>query len=68
MCKKSFIDPIPHTQHCPICVSSHPVMVPQTIPYRRRFNFMKTNWNGYSTELDKLIEEVEPIPANPRVL
>ena len=24
---------------------------------------MKADWNGYSAELDKLIEEVEPIPA-----
>ena len=39
-------------------------MVPQTIPFRGRFNFMKADWNGYSAELDKLIEDVEPIPAN----
>ena len=25
---------------------------------------MKADWIGYSAELDKLIEEVEPIPAN----
>ena len=50
--------------HNPICVSAHPVMVPQTIPVRRRFNFMKADWNGYTAELDKLIEDVEPIPAN----
>ena len=58
------MDPIPHTQHRPICVSAHPVMVPQTIPFRRRFNSMKADWNGYSAELYKLIEHVEPIPAN----
>ena len=45
MCKKSIMDPITHTQHRPICVSAHPVMVPQTIPFRRRFNFMKADWN-----------------------
>ena len=64
MCKKSIMDHIPHTQHHQICVSAHPVMVPQTIPFRRRFNAMKADWNGYSAELDKLIEDVEPIPAN----
>ena len=64
MCKKSTMDPIPHTQHNPICVSTHPVMVPQTIPFRQRFNFMKADWNGYSAELNKLIEDVEPVPAN----
>ena len=25
---------------------------------------MKADWNGYSAELDELIEDVEPIPAN----
>ena len=25
---------------------------------------MKSDWNGYSAEHDKLIEDVEPIPAN----
>ena len=34
MGKKSIIDPIPHTQHRSIGVSAHPVMVPQTIPFR----------------------------------
>ena len=64
MCKKSIMDPITHTQYRPICVSAHPVMVPQTIPFRWRFNFMKADWNGYSVELVKLIEDVDPIPVN----
>ena len=64
MCKKSVMDPIPHTQHCPICVSVQPVVVPQPTPFRRRFNFRKADWNGYSTELDNSIEDVEPIPSN----
>ena len=29
-----------------------------------RFNFMNADRNGYSAELDRLIEDVEPIPAN----
>ena len=33
ICKMSIMDPIPHTQHHPICVSDHPVMVPQTIHF-----------------------------------
>ena len=64
MCKKSVMDPIPHTQHRPICVSVQPVVVPQPTPFRRRFNFRKTDWNGYSTELDNSIEDVKPIPSN----
>ena len=61
MCKKSVMDPIPHTQHRSICVSVQPVVVPQPTPFRRRFNFRKADWNGYSTELDNSIEDVEPI-------
>ena len=41
MCKKSVMDPIPHTQHRPICVSVQPVVVPQPTPFRRRFNLRK---------------------------
>ena len=52
MCKKSVMDPNPHTQHRPICVRVQPVVVPQPTPFRRRFNFRKADWNGYSTELD----------------
>ena len=63
-CKESIVDPISHTQHSPICVSAHPVIVRKTITFRRRFNFMEADWRGYSAEIDKLIEDVEPIPAN----
>ena len=65
LCKKSIMDPIPHTQHRPVCVSAHPVMVPHKLYLSDgRFNFIKADWNGYSAELDKLIEDVGPIPAN----
>ena len=64
MCKKSVMDPIPDTQHRPICVSVQPVVVPQPTPFRRRFNCRKADLNGYSTELDNHIEDVEPIPSN----
>ena len=64
MCKKSVMDPIPHTQHRPICVSVQPVVVPQPTPFWGRFNLRKVDWNGYSTELDNHIEDVEPIPSN----
>ena len=31
MCKRSVMEPTPHTQHRPICVNGHPVIVPQSI-------------------------------------
>ena len=64
MCEKSVLDPIPRTQHRPICVTVHPVIVPQPTPFRRRFNPRKAKWDDLSTDFDEAIEEVEPIPEN----
>ena len=64
MCGKSVMEPIPHTQHRLICTRANPVVVAHPTPFRRRFNLRKADWDSYSTELDKLIEDVEPIPEN----
>ena len=56
MCEKSVLDPIPRTQHRPICVTVNPIIVPQ------RFNLKKANWDVFSTEFDAAIEEVNSIP------
>ena len=58
----SLLDPIPRTQHRPICVTVNPIIVPQPTASRRRFNLKKANWDGFSTEFDVAIEEVNPIP------
>ena len=55
------MEPIPHTQHRPICARANPVVVAHLTLCRRCFKLRKADWNGYSTELDKLIEDVEPI-------
>ena len=55
---------IPHTQHRPICARTQPVVVAHPTPFRRRFNVKKPDWDGYSTELDKLIDDVEPFSEN----
>ena len=64
MCEKYVLDPIPHTQHRPICVTVHPVIVPQPTPFRRRFNLRKAKWDDFSPDFDEAIEEVEPVPEN----
>ena len=64
MCEKSVLDPIPHTQHCTICVSVNPVIVAQPTTFRGRFNPKKTVWEGFSADLDSNIEEVDAIPEN----
>ena len=55
---------IPHTQHRPICARATPVGVAHPTPFRRRSNLRKADWDGYSTELDTLIEDDEHIPKN----
>ena len=42
----------------------NPVIVAHPAPFRRRFNLRKVDWNGFATELDKLIEDVEHTPVN----
>ena len=59
---KSVMETIPHTQHRPICTRANRVAVGHPTPYRKRFKLQKTDWNGYATKLNKLIEDVEPIP------
>ena len=56
------MEPIPHTQHCPICIRADPVIVAHPTPFRRCFNLWKTDWNGHSAAHDILIEDTEPIP------
>ena len=60
MCEKSILDPIPHTQHRPICVT--PVTVPPHTPFRRHFNLRKAEWLGYSTQVDQNFDEVDNTP------
>ena len=62
MCEKSILDPIPHTQHCPICVTVIPVILQQPTPFRKRFNLRKADWLGYSTQVDQNIDEVDATP------
>ena len=46
------------------CACANPVVVAHPTPFRRRFSLRKSDRDGYSTELDKPIEDVEPIPEN----
>ena len=62
MCGKSILDPIPHTQQRPICVTVKPVIVPQPTPFRRCFNLMKADWLEFSTQVDQNIDEIDATP------
>ena len=64
MCVKSVLNPIPSTQHRSICVTVNHVLVSRPTAFRRRFNQRMTNWSGYATDIDILIDEVDPAPEN----
>ena len=44
------------------CVQTRSLVGHDSTPFRRCFNLRKADGNDYSTELDNLIEDVEPIP------
>ena len=64
MCEKYVMEPIPNTQHRPIHVRVKPVIVARPAIFKRRFNLSKADWNGYSTELNNLIEDVDTTLEN----
>ena len=57
MCGKSVMEPMSHTPPRPICACANPVVVEYLTLFRRRINLRKADWNGYSTELNKLIKD-----------
>ena len=59
MCVKSVLNPIPRTQHRPICVTVNTVLVSRPTAFRRRFNLKKVSWSGYALYVDILIDEVD---------
>ena len=61
---KSVLNHIPHTLYRPICVTVNPVLVSPPTAFRRRFNLRKENWSRYATDVDILIDEVDPTPEN----
>ena len=65
-CDISVLDPILFIQHRPICVTVNPIIVPQPTTSRRHFNLNKANCDGFSTEFNVVIEEVNLIPENYR--
>ena len=64
MCQKMVLDPIPASQHRPIGILINAVVRPTCVPFKRRFNYKKADWKGFSEELDQQIKHIAPIPSN----
>ena len=62
--KKLVLEPLPRNQHHPIGITVTSAVSTASVPNRRRFNLKKANWEGFSDELEHLLQELEPIPDN----
>lgn len=51
---------IPRTQHRPITCKITAVITPQKVPFKRRFNFKKANWENFRNELDLAVKNLNP--------
>ncbi|KAH1026607.1 hypothetical protein HUJ05_000247 [Dendroctonus ponderosae] len=63
-CTKVVYNAIPKTQHRPIGINIYNAIKTPIIPFRRRFNFKKANWNAFTETLDNKIHTIEPTPNN----
>ena len=57
-CNKIVMEPIPRSQHRPIGVQVNAAITVQTVPFRRRFNLKKANWEQYAYQLDAAVENI----------
>ncbi|KAJ4928334.1 hypothetical protein JOQ06_016126, partial [Pogonophryne albipinna] len=60
LCKKTVLDPIPSSQHRPIGILINAAVVPTIVPYKRRFNYRKADWKGFTNELEEKITNIIP--------
>lgn len=64
LCKKTVLDPIPSSQHRPIGILINAAVVPTIVPFKRRFNYKKADWKGFTNELEEKIKNIIPVSKN----
>ena len=62
--EKIVMDVIHRTQHRPIGIKIKAAVTPQQVPFRRRYNFKKADWEGYAKSTDDGIQNLPPTPGN----
>ena len=55
---KIVMEPIPRSHHRPIGLQVDAPITVQTVPFRRRFNLKKANWEQYAYQLDAAVENI----------
>lgn len=61
---KTVCPPIPRTQHRPIMCCIQPVVRAIKVPFKRRFNYTKANWEMLARSVDDALQNVLPTPQN----
>lgn len=56
--------PIPNTQHRPVCLQTHAVIRAQSVPFKRRFNYKKARWKEFTEALENKIQQIDPTLSN----
>ena len=62
--KKTVCDPISKSQHRPVAVNIRPVIRATENKSIIRFNYRKSKWEGFTSELDDKITNINPNPEN----
>lgn len=57
---KQVEEPIPKSQHRAITCYITAAIRPNTVPFKRRFNFKKANWELFTRDLDQEISKIKP--------
>ena len=57
-CNRIVMEPVPRSQHRPIGVQVNAAITVQTVPFRRRVNPKKANWEQYAYQLDAAVENI----------
>ena len=64
LCQKIVMDPIPSSQHRPIGIQVNAAVRPISVPFKRRFNYKKADWKGFTNELEQKVSQIAPTSCN----
>ena len=64
LCKKVVLNPVPQSQHRPIGIQVKAAITPNKVPFKRRFNYKKADWNGFKDELEQNVKTIPPEAVN----
>jgi len=63
-CVKNICNPISNTQYRAIKLQITEVIRGEIVPFKRRFNYKKANWEEFGLVIDRKIQHLEPIIEN----